>query len=579
MKSNQILLPLEPQSIESIRPVVSCDIETKGLGGAYIIGGLKTESGEPKYFRNAADLVAAFLTRNNRNAEMIIHNADYDLRYILPHLKEYETHISVNGAGRIIHCRITHNKDVWYIRDTYALMPEKLAKLSGLAGMPKLDIGLAKGVEFDPNNDDHMQYLERDIVMLSKAYQGYCNNLYDTYQISPARTAGSTAIKAFRRTMENPYFRQRKDVETIARAGYYGGLTFLRSVRPIERAVKIDANAMYAASMLKFGVPVRSGVYTKTEHPKRPGIYWCRVTAKDVLFTFVPYRTDNSVLWPLGTFETVLPSITIERARQYGYKIEVIEGYYFDSIEPIFDTFVRGCEALEYKEKTRGTGAHIVYKILRNSLYGKFAQRPENKSYMLTSDPPKDVFPVVDNMGRFVPDLYQQENSQEYAYFMPVWAMWITAGARAILTDMVYNLGPENVTYGDTDSLVLTTEALANSDISIGYNYGQWKIEHTYKVFQALAPKLYYGIMDNDETEIRHKGVPIGTVSLEDLQNISKDTPLEVNFTRVNKAIKSLYMESTANQKRTIKTVHTSERWRVTESGDVIPVIIGENNE
>lgn len=577
MKSNQVLLPQEPQSIDSIRPSVACDIETLGLGGEYIIGGLKTESGATSYYRNAGDLVKAFLTRSNRNSEMIIHNADYDMRYILPYLMGYETHISVNGSGRIIHCKVTNNKDTWYIRDTYALMPEKLAKLAGLAGMPKLDIGLASGVTFDADNSEHMEYLERDIVMLSKAYTGYCNNLYDTYQIGPARTAGSTAVRAFRRTMKAPYFRQRTEIENLARNGYYGGLTFLRTINPMANTIKIDANAMYAASMRRYGVPVRAGSYTTKEVAHRPGIYNCRVHAGDnVTFTFVPYRNKNNILWPKGKYNTVLPSITIDLARRYGYEIEVIDGYYFDGIEYIFDDFINGCETLERQQKERNTGAYIVYKILRNSLYGKFAQRAENKSYHLTEIPPETAFPVIDNSGKFVPNLWQETNSQEYGYFMPLWAAWITAGARAILTEMVYNLGPENVCYGDTDSIVVSTDALANSDITFGNMYGEWKIEKGYRVFQALAPKLYYGITDDNEIELKHKGIPIGNISLEDMQKITKETPLKVEFIRLNKAIKTLYKDSTVLQSRTVRNVETSDRWVVLENGIVVPVTIWE---
>lgn len=580
MYNPKILLPQVEQSIDSIRPSIALDIETVGLGGDYIIGGIAHENETPTYYKTPQELVKNTLSKRNRNHDIIIHNADYDMRYILPYLQDYDTQICVNGTGRIIYCKISKNKDTWYVRDTYALMPEKLAKLAPLAKMSKLDIGLADGIIFNPDDSQHMEYLERDIIMLSRAYYGYCTGLYDAYQISPARTAGSTAIKAFRRTLSQPYYRQRKEVENIARSGYFGGLTFIRDIRPNENVIKIDANAMYAASMRRFGAPVKSGTYTTEEVPNLPGIYKCKVHASiNIPFTFVPVRNGNTVLWPIGDFVTVLPTITIGLARKHGYDIEVIEGYYFDELEYIFDEFVNKCETLEKEQKLAGSGSYIVYKILRNSLYGKFAQRPEGTTYYLSEKPGDNAFPVVDRYGSFVPNLYQENTEQEYGYFMPHWAMWITAGARVILTEMVYAIGPENVHYGDTDSIIVNAAALSvamdNGNISFGNVYGQWKIEGKYNVFQSFAPKLYYGIKDTGQIELKHKGVPVGSISLEDMQKITKETPCKVNFIRLNKAVKTLYNQSVIDQKRTIKIVQNGERWNVLENGVIAPIQLG----
>lgn len=576
------LVPQEEQSADDIKPAIACDIETVGLGGDYIIGGLKPENQPVSYYKTAKELVREFLTRKNVGSELVFHNADYDMRYVLPEITDYDTEICVNGTGRIIYCKIRKNNHIWYIRDSYALMPEKLAKLAPLAGMEKLDIGLADGVIFNPDDSLHMEYLERDITMLAKAYYGYCSGVFDAYQIAPARTAGSTAIKAFRRTINKVYYRQRKEVETTARNGYFGGLTFLRTIKPVTDVVKIDANAMYAASMRKYGAPVRSAIATDVEIKGAPGIYRCRVTApEDIPFTFVPMRTPKGVIWPSGKFVTILPTITIDLARKYGYKIEVLEGYYFDDLEYIFDEFVNKCEKLEKEQKALGSGSYIVYKILRNSLYGKFAQRPESTTFYLSEkEPNDDVFPVFDKLAEPVPNLWQQQTIQEYGYIMPHWAMWITAGARAILTEMVMEIGPENVYYGDTDSVIVDRTALEHligtGNISFGSLYGEWKVEGKYHVFQSFAPKLYYGVKDVEkdvqEIELKHKGVPVGNISLEDMIKITKNNPCKVEFVRLNKAVRTLYNQSAVDQKRTVKVVPDGERWHLLDNGLVRPI-------
>ena len=88
---------------------------------------------------------------------------------------------------------------------------------------------------------------------------------------------------------------------------------------------------------------------------------------------------------------------------------------------------------------------------------------------------------------------------------MPQWAVFITAYARLHLLQSAYDVGIENVIYGDTDSL--TIRANHSTPLSIGNSYGQFKLEKKWKQFRAIAPKVYVGTLATS-----FKGKPAGYV-------------------------------------------------------------------
>src|SRR5204862_406143 len=147
--------------------------------------------------------------------------------------------------GRSVYCKIAKQRHTWYMRDIYALLPMPQKDLAPLMGMEKLDIpaeagqnilGLeladieqldvfAEGRQDDPDDPDHILYLQRDLETLFAAYEKYTSTLRDCYEISPGYTAGGTALRAFH-GMITP-MQPRRKVETFARKAFFGGLLFL----------------------------------------------------------------------------------------------------------------------------------------------------------------------------------------------------------------------------------------------------------------------------------------------------------------------------------------------------------------
>jgi len=140
---------------------------------------------------------------------------------------------------------------------------------------------------------------------------------------------------------------------------------------------------------------------------------------------------------------------------------------------------------------------NAVYKLLLNSLYGKFGQKIEEQeiSYELIAKNEKidneDVYilddmpykKVVSNEGRGAPKFHRM------AY--PLIASYITAQARLYLFETIERLGFENIIYCDTDSLTVSLDIKdIKEKINISDELGDWSHEWTGE-FQARGLKYY----------------------------------------------------------------------------------------
>lgn len=124
----------------------------------------------------------------------------------------------------------------------------------------------------------------------------------------------------------------------------------------------------------------------------------------------------------------------------------------------------------EGKKNNKGTKRYF-YKILMNSLYGKFLSRPDGKRIS------------YENMERHTVD----ENNKKL-YYLPL-GSWIAMMGRVTLFKVLLSLDPKDVLYCDTDSCIFKGDKMPAIDI--GKNLGQWEIEN--KDFDAwiVGPKTY----------------------------------------------------------------------------------------
>jgi hypothetical protein len=519
------------------------------------------------YYETARDLAEAMFSPDRAGYIYVIHNLEYDIRYLFAYFDElrhrgYHIDYVTRADKKFLAVRITSpNKMQWEIRDTYALFAAPLRALSVFAGEEKHTIDIEN---FDPTNPEHREYLAADVRILYKAYQRYREIMFDLYQIEPGYTAGSTAVKAMARNLPRDIFRQNRYVEEFARKSYYGGLCFVRFARSFEDATQLDARGMYGWAM-KQPLPLGHGIKTARYRDNKLGIYRCTVKSpRKVPFTFVPYRLKDGVAWPYGTFETYLPSVTIELACFYGYDIIVHEGYFFPESAPILEPFITQIESLERENKGNAIGAAV--KILRNSGYGKFAEKASKE--MLTYDLTKPgVIPLINEDTGEMLDIGIGTQESEAGYMHIEWAAFITAYARLNLVDAIYQIDPDRVIIGDTDSMTIIGDYPQNL---IGGNYGQYKVEREYQFIIPHAPKTYAGKDKSGKEVIKCKGIPIQYLGIEDIKDGGK-----ASFTSVISAWRVLTGKPFAQTiERSVSRLANSKAW-VQDHDRVLPITIG----
>lgn len=343
--------------------------------------------------------------------------------------------------------------------------------------------------------------------------QSLDNTMLGSFGCPLSITIPATALEAWKRHIPKgeKYSRQHDDVESLARAAFFGGWNYLRDTSHHGGGVYFDANSMYAHVMRSYGVPAGRAIVASDYNAGDIGVYSVRVSGLYAgMLNPVSVRSGWEVIHPIcedehDSFLAEMTSVDIELCTRLGIKIEFISGFSFDSMQHPFTEFIDRCEELRGKSAS-GTPVNALAKILQASLFGKLGASSENSEVLLTSrDLTEDGFIRVDGVCTIDnPDdtlssipRWIRKTQNTSGSIQPVWAAFITAHARAYLFDALLTAGAENLLYAATDSLILTPEG-ASRLLESGFctnqtDYGQFKIVHRFIRFRSFAQNRYAG--------------------------------------------------------------------------------------
>ena len=124
----------------------------------------------------------------------------------------------------------------------------------------------------------------------------------------------------------------------------------------------------------------------------------------------------------------------------------------------------------EGKKNNKGSKRYF-YKILMNSLYGKFLSRPDGKKVSYDGG----IRHIVTETDRRL-------------YYLPL-GSWIAMMGRVSLSRCIMSLDIDNVLYCDTDSCIYIGDKDPN--VIIGKELGTWSIENTDFDAYIVGPKAY----------------------------------------------------------------------------------------
>lgn len=556
------------------------DTETDGLGGPVVAATWRREGDDASTYIAGGDVLQKlFLVMcENHDYTWFAHNAQYDLRGFTSRLIErkndLQIYLKTDSDAFMVTLELPEYGDRarLCIRDSMALFPASLAKFADVMcpEFPKFKLDFDK-VQFDPINREHIEYALRDTDALLFAITRFADLIFDTFGIHIRTTTASTALAAWERTLEkDEYYRNPNSAENFVRSGYYGGLVFLTDTRHYSGPKTYDINSSYPYQMLTYDVPIGNPTRTKFIKSGYLGIY--RVTIKspdDLVVPIIPVRDHIGVVWPTGIFETTLTSIELNFALEHGYRIlQVHEGMFWEKSGRPFERFISKCRKLRIEHK--GTALETVAKLMQNSLYGKFAtKRKRRKIYSYSPD---DAVFGCDMWGEF----YIRDEIDDEMMCLPQWSVFITAYARRHLLEAVYAIGPENVLYGDTDSITLKP-GYELPDNMVGKEYGKFKLEKEWQSFRARSPKVYAGLLPTGnvvELKGAIKGVPRSKwKSSGALQAVYDGSNETVKYETLNSFLRVLRGDKAESYeaKRSISDLERSRNWKPQCDGTVRP--------
>ena len=227
---------------------------------------------------------------------------------------------------------------------------------------------------------------------------------------------------------------------------------------------------------------------------------------------------------------------TLEDAIKYqNIEFEILEGYYFDEgrnndlcelVKNLYD------KRLSYKNNKNPL--ENVYKLLLNSLYGKFIESAKSvNSNTIIKRTEDDCIKFVKKNYHTIKEftninnIYVIKNSKAINkhYNMCHIGAEILSMSKRIMNEVFHAAKISNIEifYTDTDSLKLFTKDIDNLSLKynelygkslIGNNLGQFKDEHTEKdilncyKFIGLGKKAYISIEKNNNHKFSLKGIP-----------------------------------------------------------------------
>jgi hypothetical protein len=225
------------------------------------------------------------------------------------------------------------------------------------------------------------------------------------------------------------------------------------------------------------------------------------VTVPDCYLPPLPMRMEGRLFFPVGTWKSWLTSVDIALLQKEGGQIlRVWEVLHF---EPFMDLAEYSSRFYEMRRIATTPFERIAFKLLLNSLYGKFAEGTIKKGLHLNPDMEKIAEEDM-SWEMLIPGVWTHEEDRKVPHRHVPISAHITAQARETLYG--YMSSCREIHYCDTDGFS-TREEMETSD-ALGDLKLEKKIRHGHfvqcKVYRLDGVELQ---KDGSWTELGDKGV------------------------------------------------------------------------
>ncbi|XP_075479404.1 DNA polymerase-like [Primulina tabacum] len=406
-------------------------------------------------------------------------------------------------------------------------------------------------------SDQLIPYLKQDILLLGgvmlKAQDLYRSQYH--IDIEEVMTISSLSLKIFRMNYLDddifPIHIPTQNQDSFIRRGYYGGHSDV--YKPYgENLHYYDVNSLYPFIMKSYpmpcGIPVWHNKLESVGLDSLFGFIEAYVVCPTTISKpFLPYKEKNgTLLFPTGKFIGVYYSEELKFARDLGYDIIPLRGYLFEKKSSPFEGFISHLYESRQEAKKAGDEAMtFIYKLLMNSLYGRFGMNPESTVTEICNQDKYEELMKKDNFqsAEKLTDHYYIVNYTVNSTIVDdtEWkapkmsAVQLSAAITACARIYMYPfISRPDCYYTDTDSIVLGSPLSDNLISSL--ELGKFKLECNVRKGIFLAPKSYMLEIEEDRHIIKHKGPAKELVTsdwfqrLLDNLSLTEQIPTSANF-------------------------------------------------
>lgn len=400
----------------------------------------------------------------------------------------------------------------------------------------KLDLDF-ETTNFNAKNKDHVKYAERDSEGLYHAMLKVREIIKTLTGNDLKPTIGNLAIRYF---MDNlPADSDLKSPNDELKAILHGSVKrggYCWAARQYHGPVwKYDINQAYAAALRDCALPSGQAIKTQTYVDDLPGIYHIELSREKKTKVPFYYKDDVSA----GGFtdgknkvETWVTSLEIEHLKLDGWKIKILNGYFWSSSFNM-KLMVDKLEKLRHSDP-EGPGGPLgtMVKAIGNNAYGKTLEQLWGSEFVFAAEQP-DGYNPYDVFDRSMSHVYvRQKKDFPKKYHLPQIGVFVTAFVRCFVRAAALKES-DAFLYADTDCLVFS-KAVHHLDVDTK-RYGAWKQEAAGKKYIIIGKKCYLEIGDDGKTYAKAKGLITKNLTEETYHKWLKgELPIQVQIQRQN---------------------------------------------
>lgn len=534
-----------------IKRIGGFDIETRGKTNEFLMGsivhdvsnhgGLHDNKENIEVFHDKNEMIERMTSKSfSRGFLWFATNLQFDLLGMFKKTKYLGNLKFIMRDSRMISAKYVNKEHDKYKRsgikfyDTLNHAKISVKQMGELLNFPKYEKPNFLGQY--PIDKEEWKILEDYNIRDSQITRRFAMFLQDNYNRIGCNlkcTLPSSSMDLYRRKyMNNTIYQPKLAYIKYMMMGYYGGRTEAIKRGRIEDCYLYDINSLYPTAMSIYEFPNPNKCYYKKYESNDlfqimnyEGVANIEMIAPDTNLPYLPVRYNNKLVFPQGIIKGHYTFFEIREALKMGYElIKIYDCIYYPEKHKPFKDFVHDNYSNRLKCKIDKSPIELVYKILLNSLYGKFAQKinsePEilhesaltgNEFMNLWQNPNIELQIINDYLY-----IKKKEPGKIAEYINPIYSIYVTAYARHIL----YKSLPSDVYYMDTDSCI------TKEKISTGTMLGEWKQEADIEEGIIVKPKMYYY---NDKVKV--KGC--GRMNVQEFKHLLKTN--QYSFNRITK--------------------------------------------